>query len=422
MNPHQLKRLEGRLRNAAANAALGPDGRLSILWRIFDQNFDAAAGEVAAYLKEWVDDRESKELLFGVCDEELAQILASRGVDVRRFPTGDSLGSQRQKVFADRSLSEAISPTSIEQFCRSCTERIAAMPVDSTLELPFGSSIRFDGTFAMGDDIAVRWQPPTTLFERAVLRERGVCIASVRSKAIPLESFDGLAVTAAADQLLEYLNVLRAIGELSLSSRSFQHPDWVRSLRLQIIAAPHYPPRELTEESIQQRAALLARFGESMSGVSRENVAESLPSKWTKWFAEVAGSDKFKAEFAPIASACHWLGQSDLAESQANRLVSCCIGIEAIVGVADQNEGLSRAVADRTSYVLERTRSQRKNLSDQIAKLLKVRGRIVHGGAASLRGEAKGDAAFAESLLLRLISVEFHNLRTELLGLRTGKS
>jgi hypothetical protein len=55
-------------------------------------------------------------------------------------------------------------------------------------------------------------------------------------------------------------------------------------------------------------------------------------------------------------------------------------------------------------------------LSEQVAKLLKVRGRIVHGGAASLRGEAKKDAAFAEKLLLKLIAADFRNLRAELLG------
>jgi hypothetical protein len=290
------------------------------------------------------------------------------------------------------------------------------MPVESTLELPFGISTRFDETVPLTSGILVRWRQPTTLFERGILRDRGVCIASVDGMAIPLESFDGLAVTSAADRLLEYLNVLRSVGEIALLSRSFQQPDWVRSLNLQFTPPQEAARRPLSEESTQQRAPLLARFGEIRAGIPATGAWESIPAKWARWFADVSLSRHFHTEFASIASACHWLAQSDLAESYANKLVACCIGIEAIVGIADQSEGLSRAVADRTSFILERTRSRRKGLSEQVAKLLKVRGRIVHGGAASLRGEAKKDAAFAEKLLLKLIAADFRNLRAELLG------
>jgi hypothetical protein len=90
LNQKQRQLLEGRLRNALIKGELGPDGRLSILLQVLDKDFTSASTEVASHLKEWVDEAEAKDLLFEVCDLQLAALLESRGVDVRRFQFGPS--------------------------------------------------------------------------------------------------------------------------------------------------------------------------------------------------------------------------------------------------------------------------------------------------------------------------------------------
>jgi hypothetical protein len=119
-------------------------------------------------------------------------------------------------------------------------------------------------------------------------------------------------------------------------------------------------------------------------------------------------------DFEQIAAAIEWYQDSVGADNDTFAYIAACVGLEAILGSHDEQlDSLSKRLADRYAFLMGKGRSHREELRKSYAKVLKLRGLLVHGKAARLAADERPVLAEAQDMLLRLIWKEVHRIRAE---------
>lgn len=115
-------------------------------------------------------------------------------------------------------------------------------------------------------------------------------------------------------------------------------------------------------------------------------------------------------EFTSIAAAMEWHQDSTWADNQTFAYLAACIGLEAVMGGDGHMENMSRRLADRYAFLVGRGRRERDELVKQYEAVLNLRGRLVHAKTARLAAKDEALLRQAQSMLLRVIWREMHEM------------
>lgn len=117
---------------------------------------------------------------------------------------------------------------------------------------------------------------------------------------------------------------------------------------------------------------------------------------------------KDHADFQSISAAIEWHQDSIFADNQTFAYVAACIGLEALLGSENNIDNMSKRLADRYAFLLGKGRKEREQMVEEYGKVLKLRGKLVHGKLARLEGEDRKLLYAAQAMLLNAIWHELH--------------
>lgn len=115
-------------------------------------------------------------------------------------------------------------------------------------------------------------------------------------------------------------------------------------------------------------------------------------------------SARSNEDFEPIAAAIEWYQDSMFADNDTFAYIAACIGLEAVLGSADEQlDSLSKRLADRYAFLMGKGRKEREALRKDYGDVLKLRGRLVHGKAARINSKERPLLGKVQDLLLQLL-------------------
>lgn len=116
-------------------------------------------------------------------------------------------------------------------------------------------------------------------------------------------------------------------------------------------------------------------------------------------------------ELEPLSVAIEWHEDSRFGQNQTVAFLSACIGLEAVLGDADeQMRDMSSRLVDRFAYLIGRNRDERLQLAKAYQRILRLRGQLVHSKQARLRESERPVLDQAQSMLRRVIQHELFPL------------
>ncbi|MNJ94512.1 hypothetical protein D3C87_122120 [compost metagenome] len=110
-----------------------------------------------------------------------------------------------------------------------------------------------------------------------------------------------------------------------------------------------------------------------------------------------------------LKTAIEWLFDSNVDKNNTFSFLQACIGLEALLG-DDKKDRVTEKLADRYSYLLGQTASDRKKYRDQFLKIYDHRSNIMHGRRAKLKGGDYKAMSSARTMLDQCIRVEIRGL------------
>jgi len=119
------------------------------------------------------------------------------------------------------------------------------------------------------------------------------------------------------------------------------------------------------------------------------------------------------ADASRVRAAAEWWLDSCTTENQTVAFLQVCIGLEAIYGSGNVQEKLTQALADRCSYFLGTSVSERGRLRKGFIALYQARSKIVHGNMPRLSAEDLKHLRWGKTILQRSISKELEQIGTD---------
>lgn len=151
--------------------------------------------------------------------------------------------------------------------------------------------------------------------------------------------------------------------------------------------------------------------GEFRAPISTKEVADALAGKLT-------GLTKFLSiptdneDAVRIKAAIEWWIDGSASESQTISFLQLCIGFEALMGEEGGDNGMTERLADRYSYLLGRTISERQRHRRQFRAIYKRRSEIVHQREVNLKRDDELARSQAKMMLQAAIQREMRQLLT----------
>jgi len=121
--------------------------------------------------------------------------------------------------------------------------------------------------------------------------------------------------------------------------------------------------------------------------------------------------DRAKAADAdPVRAGALWGFLSETMDNDTLKFLHTCIGIEAILGLDSDKQGVTELLADRCGFLLGENRSTRSFWKEQFKAMYDVRSKVVHGRRRKLQKKELRQLAVAELILVELIKTETKSL------------
>lgn len=155
--------------------------------------------------------------------------------------------------------------------------------------------------------------------------------------------------------------------------------------------------------------------GELRAPISSKEIADALVGKLT-------GLTKFLSipieneDAIRIKAAIEWWIDGSASENQTISFLQLCIGFEALMGEEGGDNGMTERLADRYSYLLGKTISERKRLREQFRTIYRRRSEIVHQREVNLRRDDELARSQAKVMLQMAIQTETRQLLTSIKG------
>jgi len=113
---------------------------------------------------------------------------------------------------------------------------------------------------------------------------------------------------------------------------------------------------------------------------------------------------------APIRAAMEWFIDADAAQNETIAFLQRCIGLEALLGSNESKRDVTERLADRYSYVVANTASNRNTHRAKFVEMYKYRSEIVHGRSTRLSDEHRRANREAREMLLQATWREMRNI------------
>jgi len=155
--------------------------------------------------------------------------------------------------------------------------------------------------------------------------------------------------------------------------------------------------------------------GELRAPISANEIADALIRKLRSLtrFLSIPNENE---DAIRIKAAIEWWIDGCISESQTISFLQLCIGFEALLGEEGGDNGMTERLADRYSYLLGKTSSQRKKLRSQFRTIYKRRSEIVHQREVNLRRDDENARGQAKLMLQMAIQTETHQLLMSMKG------
>jgi hypothetical protein len=111
-----------------------------------------------------------------------------------------------------------------------------------------------------------------------------------------------------------------------------------------------------------------------------------------------------------IRAAMEWWVDSESSDNHTVSFLQACIGLEALLGDADERSRVKDRLSDRYSYLLGATQSDRQRLKERFVKMYDHRSTLVHGRRARLGNEDLTAMVDSQQMLSDSIRHEVSNL------------
>lgn len=121
-------------------------------------------------------------------------------------------------------------------------------------------------------------------------------------------------------------------------------------------------------------------------------------------------SDLSEENSHAIKSALEWSFDAAADDDETMRFLKTCIGLEAILGDASEQGGITERIADRCAYLLRNTTTQRKNTRNVMRDLYQLRSKLVHGVVTKFSHSDERHAEMGQIYLNSVISAELRSL------------
>lgn len=132
---------------------------------------------------------------------------------------------------------------------------------------------------------------------------------------------------------------------------------------------------------LSSRVILLDKLVTALFGLGRER-HESPSAALREALAphvKLLDSGRNRKDAERIHAGLEWSFDSRATHNETQAFIQACIGIEALLGDDDQERGLTALLADRCSFLLGTTSSQRTAIASQFRQIYRVRSQLVHG-------------------------------------------
>jgi hypothetical protein len=126
--------------------------------------------------------------------------------------------------------------------------------------------------------------------------------------------------------------------------------------------------------------------------------------------AHLFDEDANPVNYEPIQAALEWAAAAQSRENDTFSLVQTCIALEAILG-DEKQDSVGRRLADRCSYLLGKSREERRALTDKFDRIYSARSKLVHGRKRQLSKEDYETFPMAQEILRDVVLAELKNLK-----------
>ena len=122
----------------------------------------------------------------------------------------------------------------------------------------------------------------------------------------------------------------------------------------------------------------------------------------------ILGDDTSEAK--RIKSAIDWYIHSQSTTDFTMSFIQICIGLESVYGDDNDEGGLTNLLADRCSYLIGKTVSDRKFIKNRFKQIYRMRSKIIHGVGISFNDDSISIKQDATSYLKESINKEIYNM------------
>jgi len=113
-----------------------------------------------------------------------------------------------------------------------------------------------------------------------------------------------------------------------------------------------------------------------------------------------------------LRTAIEWFFDAEISQNGTVQLIQRFIGIEALLGVADEKQGITEKLAIRYAFLLGKTRRERAQRISDFKKAYDLRSQLVHGRTARLTNVQQEISNDVRTMLVDLIWHEAGEIAT----------
>lgn len=295
-----------------------------------------------------------------------------------------------QKVEIANSLNEDISDLDLTDEKYNLSDERAMIATDSILStiesIPKAYSVKFpiprldiENDFALTNEISIISGKKV---DSESFKTRSPAHIEIKIIGYITNNRDQQSMKEVNSKLKQFIQIAVAKGVFKKNLNLRPHPFFYGSQS--ILKAIIY--QEIGGRNVINQVPLTLGMSEYLSSLEMESVflgSDNLINKMVS-AVKLINCPSSTENSNALKSALEWSFDAAADDDETMRFIKTCIGLEAILGEASENGGITERLADRCAYLLRKTVSQRKDTRTDIRNIYQLRSKLVHGVVTKL--------------------------------------